>query len=279
VSNEIDGRLAALVPAEAGGSVYEVLALRYATRVSTRAQCFLGGERGGEGDAPLRMDYFLWLLRCAERTIVIDTGFASSAGARRGRECLVDPAAALSLAGVQPLAVEQVVITHLHYDHVGNIGAFPRASLHVHGRELDFWLRPRTEDEPSDPLVEPTELAAVEQAVRAGRVRRIENDAQIAPGVLALWTGGHTPGQMIVVASGSRSTVVLASDALHFYEELDGGVSFAVRSDERELQHGYDLLRELAARGATIVAGHDPAVLDRFPRLPGSLAELGVRVG
>ncbi len=269
------------------GPVYEVLALRYGTCLTTRAHCFLSYERYGEPDAPVRMDFFLWVLRGPERTIVVDTGFDPLVAARRRRACLLAPAQALALAGVDPAEVEHVVLTHLHYDHAGNLDAFPRASFHVHGRELDFWRGPYAGRQQFAALVEPAELAAVWSAASAGRIRRIDGDGEIARGVLALWTGGHTPGQLIVAVRGRRSIVVLASDALHFYEELDQDRPFAVLSDLQEMYAGYDLLRELAGRGAAIVPGHDPTVLERFPVLPGGLGavlpgrrgEIAVQVG
>jgi glyoxylase-like metal-dependent hydrolase (beta-lactamase superfamily II) len=279
VSTPTDLRLAPLWAEEAAAPTYEVVALRYGTCVTRRAQCFLGYELYREGDAPQQMDFFLWVVRNAETTIVVDTGFDPHVAERRTRTCLIPPAEALVFAGVPPAAVEHVVLTHLHYDHIGNLGAFPRASFEVQGSELDFWDGPYAGRGQFAALVEPAELAAIQSAARAGRIRRLEGDSVIAPGVMALWTGGHTPGQQIVVVRGARSVVVLASDALHFYEELDGDRPFAVLSDLAEVYAGYDLLRELAGMGATIVPGHDPAVLDRFPRMPGRLAEMGFRVG
>jgi glyoxylase-like metal-dependent hydrolase (beta-lactamase superfamily II) len=272
-------RLGPLLARLSAGPAYEVLALRYGTWLTTRADCFLGYERYAEPDAPLSMDFFLWVLRDERRTIVVDTGFDPDVAVRRGRACLIPPMRALSLAGVEPARVRQLVLTHLHYDHIGNLDAFPAAAIHVHGRELDFWRSPDAARDKLAALVEPRELAALESADRAGRVRRIEHDAELAPGVHALWTGGHTPGQLIVAVMGRASPVVLASDALHFSEELDRDRPFAVLSDLAEMHGGYDLLRELAAAGATIVPGHDPAVMSGFPRLPGALGELGVMLG
>jgi len=277
VSSKLDQRLAPLLAQT--GPTWEVLALRYGTAATSRAHSFLGYERYGEPNAPLQMDFFLWVLRGESGAIVIDTGYDPAVAERRHRGCLLAPLRALELAGVEPAEVEQLVLTHLHYDHIGNLGAFPGASIHLHGRELDFWSGPYAARGQFALLVEPAELAGVQAAAGAGRVRRIEGDAEIAPGVLALWTGGHTPGQMIVLVRAAGSLVVLASDAIHFYEELDRDRPFAVVSDVREMYAGYDLLRELAARGATIVAGHDPAVMSRFPRLPGALAEHGVTLG
>lgn len=274
----LEARLGALAGA-ARGPRYEILALRYGTCMTSRARCFVGHERRGEVDSALRMDFFLWVLRDGRRTIVIDTGFRPEAAARRGRTCLEAPASMLLRAGVRPDEVGDLVLTHLHYDHTGNIGLFSRATVHVHTRELGFWTGPLAMRGEFAALVEPADLQALQAASEAGRVHPIEDDGQLAPGARALWTGGHTPGQMIVAARGRESLVVIASDAAHFYEELERDVPFAIFSDLPELYAGYDLLAALERRGATIVAGHDPRVLERFPPLDGFPLEQAAVVG
>src|SRR3954471_139396 len=109
VSTPTEPRLAQL-SAEEDGPVYEVVALRYGTCVTRRAQCFLGYEVYGEDDAPQKMDFFLWVVRNADTTIVVDTGFDPQVAERRARTCLIPPADALALAGVPPADVEHVVL-------------------------------------------------------------------------------------------------------------------------------------------------------------------------
>src|SRR5207245_2463081 len=83
---------------------WEVLAIRYGTRMTTRAACYAGYEQLGEPDAPLGMDYFCWLLRSERRTILVDTGFDAEVGTRRGRTTLCPPVDALARLGVTPEA-------------------------------------------------------------------------------------------------------------------------------------------------------------------------------
>lgn len=268
-----DARLAPVLAAPgAGEHTYVVHAVRYGTYTTTRAAC-LRPVLPGDEHRTLQMDFFLWLVQNAERTVVVDTGFDPGAGHRRGRRCLADPVGLLRAAGVDPERVEDVVLTHLHYDHVGNLGAFPHATIHLHRREYEFW-RSQTQAPVSGGLVESSELAAIDTAASAARARLIEHDGEVFPGVHVLWIGGHTAGQMVVVVHTRRSVVVLASDALHFYEELDGRQRFAVASDPAEAKAGFELLRRLAECGAVIVPGHDPLVLERFPRFSEFVVEL-----
>src|SRR5581483_8889435 len=149
----------------------------------------------------LRMDYFFWLLRGDRgETILVDTGFDPVVGERLGRTTLIPPLEALARAGVSPADVPTLVLTHLHYDHTGHVHAFPDAEVVVAARELE------TPDGP----VEPAELETVRGA---RRLRVLDGDAEVAPGVRVHLVGGHSPGQLVLDVETADGPVVLASDA------------------------------------------------------------------
>src|SRR5262249_52544058 len=180
-------------------SVFEVVAVRYATRETTKSECYYRYWTYGEPDAPIRMDYYFWILRGGGETVLVDTGFAPESGTRRGRTCLCEPLEALRRLGIDPGSVSLVVLTHLHYDHTGNLEAFPDAELVVQRRELEFWPGPMASRFQFAGIVEHAEIDQVLEAERAGRARVIEGKAEIAPGILALDVGGHSPGQQVTV--------------------------------------------------------------------------------
>lgn len=257
-----------------GAVANEVLAIRYGTWMTSMNACFADAEASGLPDEPLRMDYFFWLVRNGARTIVIDTGFRPATGARRGRTCILEPRRALARVGVDPSTVELVALTHLHYDHIGNLDLFPRAELVVDERELAHWSRPDAADDPFYGYVEKEEIAQVAAARAQGRARLATAEQELAPGVLLRRVGGHTAGQQIVTVQTQDALVVLTSDAVHFYLELERDWPFAVQHDIDEMRSAYSLLRRLQDEGAVLVAGHDPLVMQRFARVE----ELGVRI-
>jgi glyoxylase-like metal-dependent hydrolase (beta-lactamase superfamily II) len=259
--------------------VLEVIAVRYATRQTAKSEVFYRYHSYGEPDAAIRMDYFFWILRDGPRTVLVDTGFDPRVGERRGRTCLCPPVETLARLGVAPESVSQIVLTHLHYDHTGNLDAFPQAELVVQRRELEFWSGPEASRYQFAELVEPEEIAYLLDARRNGRLRYLEGSGPVGPGISAICVGGHSPGQQVTLVNGPRGPVVLASDALHYYEEIERDRPFEIVVDLGEMYRAYDTLRELSARpGAVLVAGHDPAVLERFPTLGGDADGLAVRV-
>lgn len=257
---------------------WTVIAARYGTLETTRADAYYRWAAYGEPDGPQRMEYYFWLVRGGGETILVDTGFDPAVGARRGRLCLVEPADAMAGLGLSAQTVSRVLLTHLHYDHVGNLDRFPDAQLLVPARELDFWLGPMGRRGQFADVVEEAELEAIRAAVDGGRVRRLVGGEELADGVHALHLGGHSPGQMALAVFGTGPGVVLASDAVHFYEEFERDRPFSVLADLAGMYEAYDTLREVTGETGHLVPGHDPRVMERYPPGDGPAGAFAVQI-
>jgi glyoxylase-like metal-dependent hydrolase (beta-lactamase superfamily II) len=256
---------------------YQVIIVKYGTRQTVRSDVFLNYHLYEEPDGPIGMDYFFWVVRNAERTIVVDTGFSVRGGERRRRTTLISPAAAFDALGVDRAAGPTVVVTHAHYDHIGNLDLFPASRLVIAAAEYDFWTGPFAGRTLLHHSVEDDEIGALRQAKKEGRLDTFDDEVEMAPGVRALRIGGHTPGQCIVTVNTSEGAVLLASDAVHYYEELERAMPFTQVTDLVGMYAGFERIRGLEKQH--LVPGHDPATLELFTPVSGPLHGLAATIG
>ena len=246
---------------------WEVYALRYADRPGrTRADSFVLDD---DHASPHDMDYFVWVLRRGGRAIVVDTGYDEAEAGRRGRPILRDPAAQLKAFGVDPERVEQLVVTHLHYDHAGSLDAFANATIHLQAAEMAYATGPC--------MCHPTlrmpftaeHVCRMVKRVHSGRVVFHDGDGEVAPGVTVHRTGGHSRGLQAVRVATRVGPLVLASDAAHYYENWMAEKPFPIVVDVEDMLKGFRTIRALAARPELVVPGHDPIVRRLFPAVEG----------
>lgn len=256
--------------------VWDVYAIRYAVNRGQRASHnFIGGDAH---DGPMPLDYFVWLIRNGERTIVVDTGFDATVAAARGRDHIACPAATLARIGVDADTVEDVILTHLHYDHAGNHHLFPAARFHVQDREMAYATgRSMTHRTLRQPF-EVEDVAVMVRRTFADRVVFHDGDWDLADGISVHLIGGHTAGLQVVRVRTASGWLVLASDASHFYANMETERSFPIVYHVGDMLDGFRLLRELADRPDMIVPGHDPLVMARYPAARDDLTGLIVRL-
>jgi glyoxylase-like metal-dependent hydrolase (beta-lactamase superfamily II) len=254
---------------------YEIYAIKYAHHERTASQNFLGGD---PHDGPMPLDYFVWLVRGEGRDLVVDTGFNAAAAARRQRQLVRPVEQALALMGVEPGNVRDVVITHLHYDHVGNFDLFPRATFHLQDLEMQFATGRCMCHEPMRHAFDVEDVVGMVRNVYAGRVRFHAGDAQLAPGISVHLIGGHTMGLQVVRVATRRGNVVLASDASHYYANMGEGRPFPIVYNVADMMEGWGRLLALADSAAHVIPGHDPLVLERYPAPSKELQGIVVRL-
>lgn len=243
-------------------SPYEVFAIRYAWRPLRRKDNFFGGD---PLDAPMPMDYDIWAVRNSERTFVIDVGFSREVGERRKRTYLRTPREGLALLGIKSEEVRDVIITHMHWDHIGTLHDFPVARFHVQDKEMAFVTGRYMRYEQFNHGIEVDDVMAMVRNVFTNRVIFHNGEAEIAPGISVHHTGGHTKGLQCVRVFTKRGWVVLASDVCHYYEHIETNRFFRSVFDLGEVADGYDTLRRLASSPNHIIPGHDPEVMKRYP--------------
>ncbi|MGV6876225.1 N-acyl homoserine lactonase family protein [Pseudochelatococcus sp. B33] len=246
-------------------SEYEVYAVRYGEHLHRPANLnFLGAD---PHDGPMDMDFFVWVIKGADRTFIVDTGFDPATGVKRGRVVVRPVAQGLKAAGVDLDKVDDVIITHMHYDHVGNHDIFPNARYHLQEKEMHFCTGSCMCYQQLKRPFELDDVLAMVRRVFEGRVTFHDGSEEIAPGISVHWVGGHSAGLQVVRVRTKRGYIVLASDSSHYYANFEQQRPFPIVVDLEDMLRGYDTLHALASSPAHIIPGHDPLVMRRYPAL------------
>ena len=224
------------------------------------------------------MDYFVSVANGPNRTFIIDTGFTAEIAVKRGRDYLRCPIQSLKLVGLEPEKVKDVILTHLHYDHVGTFFDFPAARFHLQDAEMSFATGRYMRHGRFNHGYEVDDVVGMVKLVFKDRVHFHDGAAALAPGVSVHHIGGHTAGLQCVRVATERGWVVLASDTSHYYEHMETGRVFPTAFHVGEMVEGYDKLRALAESPGHIIPGHDPLVMKRYQAPRADLEGIVVRL-
>ncbi|MGE5524024.1 MAG: N-acyl homoserine lactonase family protein [Rhodospirillaceae bacterium] len=254
---------------------YEVYAVKFAQREARRNDHFIGGD---SHDGPMPTAYYVWLIRRDDEVILVDTGFDAAIAAKRNRKFLYAPRQALGRLGVATEAIPQVVVTHLHNDHVGTLRDFPKARFHVQDDEIAFATGRHMAQEFFSRPYEVEQVVDMVRLVFERRVRFHQGDSEIAPGVQLLHVGGHTAGMQAVRVHTRRGWVVVASDSSHYYENFERRRCYPLVHRPDRMLEGYEALLNAAESPEHVIPGHDPLVMQRYASPSSELEGVAVRL-
>jgi glyoxylase-like metal-dependent hydrolase (beta-lactamase superfamily II) len=241
---------------------YDVYAVRYALlpfRVS-------GLIAGADTSRRLDIAMMVWLVKGpGNRNVLVDAGFYRPDLVTRWKpKDFVTPATAVARAGVKPEEVTDVIISHIHWDHLDGVDLFPNARVWLQRDEFTHHLD--SAGVVKDRAIDAADAKVLAGIARQGRVRLVDGDAQeIIPGITVYTGGKHTYASQFVGVRTSAGTVVLASDNMYLYENLARHVPIAQTLDAASNLRAQERMVTLAANPRLIVPGHDPEVFARFP--------------
>jgi glyoxylase-like metal-dependent hydrolase (beta-lactamase superfamily II) len=246
--------------------VYEVLAIRYASIPDFPVAALIAGA---DPSRKLSIAMTVWLVRGNGRNVLVDSGFYRPQFFKNFKvDDFMKPSDAVALAGVKPEEITDVIITHMHWDHADGMDLFPNARIWLQKDEYTYytgeaWQQPRTHGG-----IDPDDVLAAVKLNLAGRLSLVNGDAQeILPGI-SVYTGGkHTFQSQFVGVNTHAGAVVLASDNMYLYENLEKHAPIAQTLDAVSNLQAQDRMKQLAASPRLIIPGHDPAVFEKFPKV------------
>jgi glyoxylase-like metal-dependent hydrolase (beta-lactamase superfamily II) len=242
---------------------YEIWAIRYATLPDFPVNQLVAGAEPGR---KLDIAMLVWLVRGNGRTILFDSGFYRDQFFKHWHiRDFVKPSEAVKRAGIDPEAVTDVIISHMHWDHADGMDLFPNARIWLQKDELEYYAGEAWQSRRTHGGIEPDDVLAAVKLNTEGRVSLVNGDAQeILPGITCYIGGKHTYASQYIGVNTAAGTVVLASDNMYLYENLEKHVPIAATLDATSNLRAQDRMKQLAAGPQWIIPGHDPAVMTKF---------------
>jgi glyoxylase-like metal-dependent hydrolase (beta-lactamase superfamily II) len=257
--------------AQAQAPTYEVYAVRYGTLAGFPVSGLVAGA-----DRTRRLDIamMLWVLRAPGRVVLVDAGFHRQKFLDEWKPAAYTrPSEALAPLGIAPNDVTDIVLTHVHWDHMDGIDLFPHARVWIQRAEYTYYVIANSA--PLRSAIDPEDAKMLAELKAAGRVALVDGDGrEIMPGVTAYTGGRHTYASQYLGVRTAAGTVVVASDNCYLYENLERHAAIAQTLDAASNLAALDRMARIASDPRLIVPGHDPAVFERFPKPGNGIAKI-----
>jgi glyoxylase-like metal-dependent hydrolase (beta-lactamase superfamily II) len=238
--------LASLACAQAPMPQYEVYAIRYATIPNFQVSGLVAGA-----DRTRKMDIamMVWLIEGNGRHILVDAGFYRDQFMKQWKPVdYLRPSEAIARVGLKPEDITDVIVSHLHWDHADGVDLFPKARTWIQKDELEYYAGSAWQSRGTHGGVDPEDVLALVKLNTQGRVGLVNGDAQeILPGISCYTGGKHTYASQFVTVRTVAGTVVLASDNMYLYENLEKHAAIAQTLDAESNLRAQDRMKQLAA--------------------------------
>jgi glyoxylase-like metal-dependent hydrolase (beta-lactamase superfamily II) len=233
---------------------YQVYAIRYATIPG-----FPVAELVAGADPARKLDItmWIWLVKGNGRNILVDAGFYHERFFRDWQvNDFIRPSDAIGKLGLKPEYITDVIISHMHWDHADGMDLFPKARVWIQRDELQYYAGEAWQSANAHGGIDPDDVLTLVKLNTQGRVGLVDGDAQeIIPGVTCYTGGRHTYASQYVGVNTAAGTVVLASDNMYLYENLEKHVPIAATLDAASNLRAQDRMKQLARQPWTHHSG------------------------
>jgi glyoxylase-like metal-dependent hydrolase (beta-lactamase superfamily II) len=246
---------------------YTVYAIRYATIPHFSVASLI---KGADTSRRLDIAMMVWLLKGVDgRNVLVDAGFHRDDLVRRWHPTdFLAPSEAVARLGVKASDVTDVIISHVHWDHLDGIDLFPHARVWMQREEFEHHLD--SAGTVKDRAIDAGDAKLLAAIAREGRLLLVDGDGkEIIPGITVFTGGKHTFASQYASVRTLSGTIVIASDNVYLYENLERHVPIAQTLDTASNLNAQNRMLGMVSDPRLIVPGHDPAVFVRFPQ-PGN---------
>jgi glyoxylase-like metal-dependent hydrolase (beta-lactamase superfamily II) len=222
---------------------------------------------GAPRDEKIDTMYAVWLVRGGGHNILFDSGFHRERWFKLWTiKDFLRPDEAVRLAGVQPDKITDIVVSHAHWDHMGGIDLFPKATVWIQKEEFRYYTGDAWQAGGQHGGIDPDDIQELVKLNTEGRVRLVDGDnVEILPGIRVYTGGRHTYASQYMLVEGTPN-FVLASDNACLYRsliELKPSATFSTADYSGSIAAQKRMI-ELAGSVDRVVPGHDALQFKKF---------------
>ena len=241
---------------------YQVYAIKYSDGWKIQAKDWVIGAK--PTDSVDVCDMF-WLIKSRNgENILIDAGFIDSTNSNKN---YIRPDSMLKRLNIEPSEISDIIITHPHNDHIGGLNLFPKALVWMQQDDYDYFIGPAWKEDGYRIGFEKNDVENIIAINSQGRLKLINGDnIEIMPGIRVFIGSKHTfENQYLLVNSNSdKNKILLASDAIWFYLNLEKELPISVCMDTTSYVMAIKRIKKLVTNPDLIIAGHDDKVFSKF---------------
>lgn len=255
------------VAGHAEADKYQVYAVRFATIRNFSAASLIAG-----GDRERRLDIAMtfWVLKGNDgRVALVDSGFHRDQYFKQFAVTdYIRPSEAIAPLGLKPEDVTDVFLSHMHWDHAGGLDLFPSARVWIQKAEYDYYTGDAWQARNTHGGIDQDDVLEIVRRNMLGKVTMLTGDDETSISGITFGVGGkHTWASQFVTAETRSGRVVIASDNMYLYENMDQHKAIAQTLDVVSNLRTQERMRGLAATPRLLIPGHDAAVFSRFPKI------------
>jgi glyoxylase-like metal-dependent hydrolase (beta-lactamase superfamily II) len=254
--------------------MYEVFTLKNGERESEASGIFLRMDYGKK----FVTVYCFWLVKSKNRNILVDTGISQEELNARG---IVGPTQEemLGRLKLKPADIDTVILSHIHGDHFANAEIYTKAVFYVQRKEVEFWTGeiqsfPALNKPPFLHGRTSADIETFQKLNAAGRIKFLDGDCELFPGISVILTGAHTPGHQIVKIETAKGPVLLCADFADAYRNVEERIPIGNFTNLMEWMSGLSRIERMNLPKELIVPGHDSLVMTRFPEVAKDIVKI-----
>lgn len=253
---------------------YSIQAIRYASAEDNVADLVMGAPKEN-----ITIAMVVWLVRSGGRNILFDSGYHRDTFLKYfPSKGYIRPDEAVKLAGVQPDQITDIVISHAHWDHLGGIDLFPKATVWIQKEEFRYYTGEAWQRGGDHGGIDPADVLELVKLNTEGRVRLIDGDnVEIFPGIRA-YTGGHHTYASQYLRIDGNPPFVLASDNCYLYRNLAehrASATFTKADEAANIENQTRMIQLAGGSADRVIPGHDATQFGKYPTTPdGRIAKI-----